>query len=59
MTNEDWDKVVAGIRVKMKYFDSFATGCVTIKKEDEAKVLFDGDFDLAYWYYKKDELELE
>lgn len=42
----------------MKYFDRWATGEVTIVKESESKVLFDGDFDLAYWYYPNAELEL-
>lgn len=45
-------------RVKMKYFDGYAYGEITIVTDKECKVLFDGDFDLAYWYYPKKDLEL-
>ncbi len=47
-----------GDRIRMKYYDGWAYGEVTIVTEIECKVLFDGDFDLAYWYYPKNELEL-
>lgn len=52
-------------RVKMKYYDRYATGIVTIansatqiRGEISSKVLFDGEFDLAYWYYPNKDLEL-
>lgn len=51
-------KFKVGDRVKMKYYDGFATGEITIIAIDTCKVLFDGDYDLAYWYYKEEELEL-
>lgn len=47
-----------GDRVRLKYFEGYATGTVTIARENDSKVLFDGDFDLAYWYYLNSELEL-
>lgn len=47
-----------GDRVKMKLYDRYATGLITIAKEDESKVLFDGPYYLAYWYYPNKELEL-
>lgn len=58
MNNEDWAKVKTDTRVKLKYHNRWATGTVTIVNETEAKVLFDGEYDLNYWYYKKDDLEL-
>lgn len=48
-----------GDRVRMKYYDGYATGEITIVTETECKVIFDGDYDLAYWYYPKAELEHE
>lgn len=45
-------------RVRMKYYDHYAYGMVVIVTETECKVLFDGAYDLAYWYYPKKELEL-
>ena len=54
-----------GCRVKMKYFEGYATGEITIIRRNEilgifeAKILFDGDFDLAYDYYPLKDLELE
>lgn len=48
----------SGDRIRMKYFDRWATGEVTIITEKECKVLFDSEFDLVYWYYPKIELEL-
>jgi hypothetical protein len=52
------NKFKPGDRVRMKYFDGYATGEITIVTEDTCKIIFDGDFDLAYWYYPKSELEL-
>lgn len=51
-------KFKSGDRVKMKYFDGYATGKITIVKETECKVLFDSDYDLDYWYYPTIDLEL-
>lgn len=51
-------EIKANDRVRMKYYDHYAYGMVTIVTETECKVLFDGDYDLAYWYYPKKELEL-
>lgn len=48
-----------GDRVRMKYYDGYTTGQVTIVTEYTCKVLFDGDYDLDYWYYPKSELEHE
>lgn len=48
----------AGDRVKMKYFGGYATGEVTIVSELGVKIIFDGDFDLDYWYYSAKDLEL-
>ena len=45
-------------RVRMKYYDRYAYGNVTIVSELGVKVLFDGDYDLYYWYQKPEELEL-
>lgn len=52
------NKFKPGDRVRMKYYDGYAYGEVTIIAADTCKVLFDGDFDLPYWYYKEEELEL-
>ena len=54
----DIDGFKTGCRVRMKYHDRWATGEVTIVREDDCKVLFDGDFDLDYYYYPKKDLEL-
>jgi len=51
-------KFKSGDRVRMKYFDGYAYGEITIISSLGYKVLFDGDWDLAYWYYKEEELEL-
>jgi len=51
-------KFKVGDRIRMKYYDRYAYGEITIVSEQGCKVLFDGDFDLAYWYYKPEELEL-
>jgi len=48
----------SGDRVRMKYFDYYAYGEITIVTKTECKVMFDGDYDLAYWYYPKKDLEL-
>lgn len=47
-----------GDKVRMKYFDQWATGEITIVTETECKILFDGEFDLAYWYYPMKDLEV-
>jgi hypothetical protein len=47
-----------GDRVRVKYEDHFAYGEITIVRENDCKVLFDGDFDLDYWYYSKEVIEL-
>lgn len=47
-----------GDMVKMKYFDYYATGEITIVTEKTCKVLFDRKYDLAYNYYLKEDLEL-
>lgn len=47
-----------GDRVRMKYFEGYATGEITIVKGDQCKILFDGDYDLPYDYYPSNELEL-
>lgn len=58
-------KLSEGSRVKMKYFDGWATGEITIIRRNEikgiyeAKVLFDGNYDLAYDYYPLKDLENE
>lgn len=49
--------ILEGSRVRMKYFDGYAYGEVTIISELGVKVLFDGEFDLAYWYYPIKDLE--
>lgn len=48
----------AGDRVRMKYHDRYAYGEVTIVSELGVKVLFDGEYDLDYYYYKPEELEV-
>jgi len=54
----------SGCRVRMKYFDDYATGEVILIRRNEitgiheAKVLFDGPYDLAYWYYPLVDLEV-
>lgn len=58
MNEQDSHRVKSGSRVKMKYFEGYATGEVTIAREKDCKVIFDGDFDLAYDYYSYEELEL-
>lgn len=52
------DRFKPGDRVRMKYYDRYAIGEITIVREEDFKVLFDGDFDLPYCYYLKSELEL-
>ena len=52
------DGFKAGCRVRMKYFEGWATGEVTIVREDDCKVMFDADYDLPYYYYPKKDLEL-
>jgi len=51
-------KFKSGDRVRMKYYEGYATGEVTIVSELGVKVIFDGDYDLAYYYYREDELEV-
>lgn len=45
-------------RVRMEYYGRFAYGTVTIVSDSGIKVMFDGDYDLAYDYYLPSELEV-
>ncbi len=49
-----------GDRVRMKYFDGYATGEITIVDDEQFtyKVIWDADYDLDYWYYLQSDLEL-
>lgn len=51
-------KFKSGDRVRMKYYGRYATGEVTIVKNNLIKVLFDGDYDLPYDYYDGNDLEI-
>ena len=51
-------KFKSGDRVRMKYYDRYAYGEVIIPREKDSKVIFDGDYDLSYYYYPNEELEL-
>lgn len=48
-----------GDRVGLPYYDRYAYGEITIIRDNDCKVLFDGDFDLAYDYYPAKKLRLE
>ena len=49
----------SGDRIKMKYYEGWATGEITIVREYDCKVMFDADFDLPYDYYPKKDLVME
>jgi hypothetical protein len=51
-------KFKMGDKVRMQYYGRWAYGEVTIPLDDTSKVLFDGDYNLDYWYYPNNELEL-
>lgn len=50
----------AGDRVRIRYFDGYAYGEITIVRDEreECKVIWDGDYDLDYDYYPMSQLEL-
>lgn len=52
------DRFKSGDRVRMKYYDTYINGEITIVREEDCKVMWDSEYDLAYWYYLKSELEL-
>ena len=52
------DPFKPGKRVRMRYYDYWAKGEITISTENSCKVMFDGDYDLPYDYYPKKDLEL-
>lgn len=55
------NKFRLGDRVRMKHYDRYAYGDVTIVSEAKTlnvKVSWDGDFDLPYQYWDENELEL-
>lgn len=58
MDNITDDPFKPGKRVRMRYFDDWATGEITIVREDDCKVIFDSSYDLDYYYYPKKDLEL-
>ena len=47
-----------GDRIRMKYYEGYAMGEITIIREIDCKVMFDADYDLPYTYYPKEEIEL-
>lgn len=52
------DKFQCGDRVRIKYYEGYAYGEITIVTDISCKIIFDGDYDLAYDYYPIEELEL-
>ena len=51
-------KFKKGDKVRILYGGVYHYGEVTIAKEEESKVIFDGNSDLDYWYYNNSKLEL-
>lgn len=60
MNELDRHNLHSGSRVKYydQYYNRYCYGEITILRENDAKVIFDGDTDLDYTYYPIDELEL-